>query len=201
MADGKPVQPPLERAAGEGKRARRHFSFLSIVWIRDLVIAVVLALAIIAFVYQPVKVEGTSMAPRLTDQERIFINKFVYKFEPIERGDIVVFRYPRDPTKSFIKRVVGLPGETVEIREGVVTINGLPFEERYLPAESADVDSHPPLTLPPDHYFLLGDRRRSSNDSRAWGTVHRDYIYGKAVFAYWPPERFGLIEGTNGGTE
>ena len=95
------------------------------VWTRDLLIAIGLALVIIVFLYQPVKVEGTSMAPLLSDQERIFINKFVYRFEPIQRGDVVVFWYPVDPTKSFIKRVVGLPGETVEIRQGVVYVNGL----------------------------------------------------------------------------
>src|SRR5277367_5141524 len=87
-------------------------------WVRDLAVAMSLALIIIVFLYQPVKVEGTSMAPLLSDQERIFINKFVYRFEPIERGDVVVFWYPLDRSKSFIKRVVGLPGESVEIRQG-----------------------------------------------------------------------------------
>jgi signal peptidase I len=191
----------VERGSTVEKRpaeAPKHTSlptFLtSISWLRDLAIAVVLALGIIAFVYQPVRVEGTSMAPHLADQDRIFINKFIYKFEPIERGDIVVFRYPRDPSKSFIKRVVGLPGETVEIRDGVVTINGVPLREDYLVGDNSDIASYPATTMPPDNYFLLGDRRRSSNDSRAWGAVHRDYIYGKAVFSYWPLERFGLIE-------
>src|SRR6202162_4759629 len=94
------------------------------VWTRDLLIAIGLALVIIVFLYQPVKVEGTSMAPLLSDQERIFINKFVYRFEPIQRGDVVVFWYPLDHSKSFIKRVVGLPGESVEIRRGVVYVNG-----------------------------------------------------------------------------
>lgn len=180
------------------RRRRFPFSILTLSWLRDLLIAVALALAIIAFVYQPVKVEGSSMAPQLSDQERIVINKFIYKFEPIQRGDIVVFRYPRDPGKSFIKRVVGLPGETVEIRRGVVHINGMALHEDYLPPQEQDLQSYPPTRLLPQHYFVLGDHRRSSNDSRAWGTVHRDFIYGKAVFAYWPPERFGLIESTNG---
>ena len=87
-------------------------------WTRDLAVALGLALVIIIFLYQPVKVEGTSMAPLLSDQERIFINKFVYRFEPIDRGDVVVFWYPLDRSKSFIKRVIGLPGETIEIRTG-----------------------------------------------------------------------------------
>src|ERR1700737_1432810 len=99
------------------------------VWTRDLLIAIGLALAIIVFLYQPVKVEGTSMAPLLSDQERIFINKFVYRFEPIQRGDVVVFWYPLDHSKSFIKRVIGLPGDQVEVRSGRVYINGKPFQE------------------------------------------------------------------------
>jgi len=171
----------------------RSASSLFVGWLRDLLIAIALALVIIAFVYQPVKVEGTSMAPLLTDQERIFINKFVYEFEPIQRGDVVVFRYPRDPRKSFIKRVVGLPGEMVEIRRGVVYVNRVPLREDYLVSTGQDSDSLPPQLLSPGHYFVLGDHRRNSNDSRSWGTVHRDYVYGKAVFAYWPPERFGRL--------
>lgn len=198
MTDAGQSQDPLDRESVGDGRGRLPLSFLSLGWLRDLLIAVLLALGIIAFVYQPVKVEGTSMAPRLSDQERIVINKFVYKFEPIQRGDIVVFRYPRDPAKSFIKRVVGLPGETVEIRRGVVYVNGTPLREDYVPADEHDLHSYPATRLPPQHYFVLGDHRRSSNDSRAWGTVHRDYIYGKAVFAYWPPDRFGVIETTNG---
>ncbi|MFQ5778900.1 MAG: signal peptidase I, partial [Terriglobia bacterium] len=126
--------------------------------------------------------------------ERIFINKFVYKFEPIQRGDVVVFRYPRDPRKSFIKRVVGLPGEMVEIRRGVVYINGNALQENYLRQGVYDHNSYPKLRLSSKEYFVLGDHRRNSNDSRAWGTVDRDYIYGKAVFAYWPLDRFGRIE-------
>src|SRR5215510_15847566 len=108
------------------------------VWTRDLLIAIGLALVIIVFLYQPVKVEGTSMAPLLSDQERIFINKFVYRFEPIERGDVVVFWYPLDHTKSFIKRVVGLPGETVEIREGTLYVNGRVIPEPYVPPQYED---------------------------------------------------------------
>src|ERR1700688_301329 len=102
-------------------------------WARDLVIALGLAMIIIVFFYQPVKVEGTSMAPLLSDQERIFINKFVYHFEPITRGDVIVFWYPLDRTKSFIKRVVALAGETVEIRRGVLYVSGQRLDEPYVP--------------------------------------------------------------------
>lgn len=188
------------------RNARRASGFLlSISWLRELLIAVVLALAIITFLYQPVKVEGSSMAPRLGDQERLFINKFVYYFEPITRGDVIVFRYPHDPSKSFIKRVVGLPGEMVEIRTGRVYINGVKLVEDYLVGEPKDTVSSLPVTLPSERYYVLGDHRSSSNDSRTWGPVHRRYIYGRAVFIYWPLERFGRVskrnEADGGGTK
>src|ERR1700756_4608257 len=108
-------------------------------WGRDLVIALSLAIVIIIFFYQPVKVEGTSMTPLISDQERIFINKFVYRFEPIERGDVVVFWYPLDRTKSFIKRVIGLPGEVVEIRQGTVYVDGKVVPEPYVPTQYEDL--------------------------------------------------------------
>jgi signal peptidase I len=163
------------------------------VWTRDLLIAIGLALVIIVFLYQPVKVEGTSMAPLLSDQERIFINKFVYRFEPIDRGDVVVFWYPLDRSKSFIKRVVGLPGETVEIRKGVVFVNGVSLAEPYVPPQYEDLTDFGPVRVPRDNYFVMGDHRISSNDSRVFGTVASHYIYGRAVFAYWPVDHFGSL--------
>src|SRR6201988_665814 len=105
-------------------------------WGRDLVIALSLAIVIIIFFYQPVKVEGTSMTPLISDQERIFINKFVYRFEPIQSGDVVVFWYPLDRSKSFIKRIIALPDEVVQIRSGVVYLNGKLLPEPYVPPES-----------------------------------------------------------------
>jgi len=162
-------------------------------WGRDLVIALSLAVVIIIFFYQPVKVEGTSMTPLISDQERIFINKFVYRFEPIERGDVVVFWYPLDRSKSFIKRVVGLPGDTVEIREGQVYVNGKLLPEPYVPPESADFGAMSATQIPKSEYFVMGDHRTSSNDSRIFGPVPRKFIYGKAVFAYWPVDHFGSI--------
>jgi signal peptidase I len=162
-------------------------------WARDLVVALGLATVIIIFLYQPVKVEGTSMAPLLSDQERIFINKFVYRFEPIERGDVVVFWYPLDRTKSFIKRVVGLPGDMVEIQQGRVYINSMPLEEPYVPPQFEDTTGYGPMRVPTGSYFVMGDHRISSNDSRVFGPVPQAFIYGKAVFAYWPMTHFGTI--------
>ena len=162
-------------------------------WSRDIAVALGLALVIIVFLYQPVKVEGTSMAPLLSDQERIFINKFVYRFEPIHRGDVVVFWYPLDRSQSFIKRVIGLPGQTLEIREGELYVNGKHVAEPYVPPNYFDDSSYGPIRIPPDEYFVMGDHRDSSNDSRIFGPVPQKYIYGKAVFAYWPFHQFGEI--------
>jgi signal peptidase I len=175
----RPAPPPLHRELRS--------------WARDLVVALGLAMVIIVFFYQPVKVEGTSMAPLLSDQERIFINKFVYHFETIHRGDVVVFWYPLDHSKSFIKRVVGLPGDQVEIRHGNVFINGRELTEPYVPPQFVDFSGYGPMRVPDDEYFVMGDHRVSSNDSRVFGPVPGDFIYGKAVFAYWPWNHFGSI--------
>jgi signal peptidase I len=190
-------QPQNEFSRGEERESSSGFHRELRVWARDLVVALGLAMIIIVFFYQPVKVEGTSMAPLLSDQERIFINKFVYHFEPIGRGDVVVFWYPLDRTKSFIKRVVGLPGDEVEIRRGRVYINGKTLEEPYVPSQYIDTAAYGPVQIPRDEYFVMGDHRISSNDSRIFGPVPSAFIYGKAVFAYWPWTQFGSISSVN----
>jgi signal peptidase I len=163
------------------------------VWVRDLLVSLAISAFIIIFLYQPVKVEGTSMMPGLEDQERIFVNKFVYRWEPIARGDIVVFRYPRDTSKSYIKRVIGVAGDKVRIDNGLVYLNGEPLDEDYVPAEYADARSYPEITVPVHTFFVLGDHRTMSNDSRDFGPVNERYIYGKAVFGYWPMEKMGRL--------
>src|SRR6201981_1804824 len=112
------------------------------VWLRDLIISLAISAFIIVLLYQPVKVEGTSMMPSLDDQERIFVNKFVYRWEPIERGDIVVFRYPRDPSKSYIKRVIGVPGDRIRIDTGQLYVNDQAIEEEYVPSAYTDERSY-----------------------------------------------------------
>ena len=180
---------------GSDVSARRSGMRTVLYWVRDLILAVLIAAVVIIFVYQPVKVEGTSMMPALADQERIFVNKFLYRFGigEIQRGDLVVFFYPNDPDKSYIKRVIGLPGDVVEIVRGAVQVNGRPLREDYVPPEYRDYSSLLPRKVEPDHYFVLGDRRVSSNDSRTWGLVPRSAIYGKAVFVYWPLDRLGPV--------
>ncbi len=164
-------------------------------WLRDLSLSVIIAIVVILFLYQPVKVEGISMMPTLVDQERIFINKFIYRFgmSEVERGDMIVFWYKNDPAKSYIKRVIGLPGDTVRIERGTVYVNGRPLEEAYVPEEYRDTQSLPEEIVGKGEYFVLGDHRSSSNDSRAWGMVERQHIYGKAVFVYWPFDKLGIL--------
>lgn len=188
-----PLASPVITRSDEG----RAFWEEAKSFVRDLVFSVLVAVLVIVFVVQPVRVEGTSMLPHLHDGERIFVNKFIYRFERIERGDIVVFWYPNDPDKSFIKRVIGLPGETVSIRAGVVYINGQPLEEPYLDARyhlRAEYENMPPKFVNNHYYFVMGDNRDSSNDSRQWGLVPEKYIYGKAIFRYWPPSAVGTIK-------
>jgi len=164
-------------------------------WVRDIFFAVGTAIMIVVFLYQPVKVEGTSMLPELRDQERIFVNKFVYRIEEINRKDIVVFWYPKDPSKSYIKRVIGMPGDTVEVKEGMVYVNHKSLNEPYIDPRFIDRSkSYAPVFVEPGHYYVLGDHRNQSNDSRMWGLVPEKYIYGKAVFRYWPMAKIGTLD-------
>jgi signal peptidase I len=182
--------PPVSRA-----KAIRDGIWNALSWVRDLAFSVLIAVILIVFIYQPVKVEGTSMMPTLTDQERIFINKFTYHFGlgDIQRGDMVVFWFPLDQSKSYIKRVVGIPGDTIRIDAGQVFLNGRELDEPYVPEEYRDRVTYEEQQVPEGKYFVLGDHRSSSSDSRTWGFVRRDAIYGKAVFVYWPLKNMGRI--------
>src|ERR1700733_1023877 len=190
MSDVGTPQPPIPAPAPQtGSRSLPVVA----VWARDLLVSLAISAFIIIFLYQPVKVEGTSMMPGLEDQERIFVNKFVYRWEPIQRGDIVVFRYPRDTTKSYIKRVLGTSGYRIRLENGQVFVNDEALDEDYVPNEYADARSYPEVVVPANSYFVLGDHRTMSNDSRDFGPVNERYIYGKAVFGYWPMEKLGRL--------
>jgi signal peptidase I len=162
-------------------------------WLRDLVVSVAISAFIIVFLYQPVRVEGTSMLPMLEDQDRLFINKIAYRVGDIHPGDVVVFQYPRDHTKSYIKRVIALPGDDLRIDHGRVYVNGARLKESYVPARFEDDRSQPEMVLLPNQYFVMGDHRSISSDSRDFGPVDRDLIYGKAAFVYWPMEQVGVV--------
>ena len=163
-------------------------------WLRDVIISVAASILIITFLYQPVRVEGTSMLPSLEDHDRLFINKFVYHLESIHRGDVVVFHYPRDPEKSYIKRVIALPGDRLQIDDGKVYLNGKPLPEPYVPQKYLDTRSMAAIVIPEDEYFVMGDHRSISSDSREFGPVDCDLIYGKAVFVYWPTKDAGVVD-------
>lgn len=168
--------------------------------LRDLVLIVFAMALFLVFVAQPVVVEGTSMVPQLENGERLLVNKLVYydiesfRWGHIERGDIVVFWYPKDPTKSYVKRVIGLPGETVSIRNGIVYVDGVELVEPYLDVEhNQALPNTPAVEVDDYHYFMMGDNRDNSSDSRIWGVVPSKYIYGKAFFRYWRPSGVGFI--------
>jgi len=176
-----PTPIPVSKSSGLG------------LWLRDLLVSAVASVLIITFLYQPVRVEGTSMLPRLEDRDRMFINKFVYHISAIERGDVVVFHYPRNTEQSYIKRVIGLPGDRLRIDHGVVWLNGKPQIEPYVPEEYQDTESMAQIVVPAGSYFMMGDHRCISWDSRRFGPVQNSFIYGKAVFVYWPTRDAGVV--------
>ena len=190
MPDVEIPQPPSQAATKESAASQLP---VVAVWARDLLVSLAIAAFIIVFLYQPVKVEGVSMMPGLEDQERIFVNKFVYRWEPIQRGDIIVFRYPRDTSKSYIKRVIGVAGDRIRIDSGQVFVNGGALDEDYVPPAYDDARSYPETVVPAHTYFVLGDHRSMSQDSREFGAVNQSYIYGKAVFGYWPMDKLGRV--------
>lgn len=165
-------------------------------WFRELIESVLPALIIVLvvnlFLAQATRVEGQSMEPNLHNNERLIIEKITYRLREPERGDIVVIRPPQHTSIPLIKRVIGLPGDMVEIKLNQVYINGEPLEEEYL--EQPTLGHMPAQLVPEGHVLVLGDNRRASNDSRSFGMVPYEDIIGRAWLRYWPPDRFGLIE-------
>jgi len=190
-----PTPPPASESAAPSPPKAPERPFLSAAWdlLHDVSITVLFCFFIVTFVAQPVRVQGASMQPRIEDNERIVVNKFIYRFHGIERGDVVVFYYPRDPSVSYIKRVIGLPGDKVEIRSGSVFVDGTILAEPYLSPEFRDHYDMPETTVERGHYFVMGDHRSSSMDSRSFGSVPEKYIYGKAAFCVWPITKSGLV--------
>jgi signal peptidase I len=188
--DGQTGDSPETKPGGERSGQGRGVMHS---WLRDLVVSVVASALIIIFLYQPVRVEGTSMLPMLEDQDRLFINKLAYRVGEIHRGDVVVFLYPHDHEKSYIKRVIAVPGDDLKIDHGQVYVNGTPVKEPYVPKRFADDRSQPEMMVPAHEYFVMGDHRSISSDSRDFGPVERELIYGKAAFVYWPMDQAGVV--------
>ncbi len=162
-------------------------------YVEAIVIAIVLALFIMAFVARSFSVEGSSMVPTLHNGERLLVDEISYRFIQPSRGEIIVFRYPANPSARFIKRVIGLPKDTVVVREGKVFLNGEPLEEDYL--GEPIYGEFGPYVVPPGTVFVLGDNRNNSEDSRfpLVGYVPRSYVVGRAIFRFWPLTRIGPI--------
>jgi signal peptidase I len=156
------------------------------------IFAAVLSLVIITFVVQAFYIPSGSMEPTLMVNDRILVAKFLYRFEPIARGDVIVFRYPLNPQRDFVKRVMGRPGEQAQLKEGVVYINGQRISEKGYTIKP-DFGNYGPVTVPQGEYFVLGDNRNNSEDSRFFGYLPRANIIGKAIFIYWPPQRIGFV--------
>ncbi len=171
--------------------------------VRELIETIVFTLLIYVLVrtllFENYRVLGHSMDPSLENDQFLVVNKLGYRLSDPERGDIIVFRDPRTDERKLIKRIVGLPGEVLEIQDGQVLINDQRLDEGYLATNGRY--SQPPLLLPEDEYFVLGDNRNNSSDSHNWGTMPRDRIIGKAWVSYWPPRLWGMMPHENYGSE
>lgn len=156
------------------------------------ILAIILAAVIRIWLFEPFYIPSPSMETTLMTNDRIIVNKFIYKINEPERGDIIVFQYPLDPERDFVKRVIALEGETIEVRDNYVYIDGKRLEEPYI--HDTMLSNFGPVRVPEDHLFVMGDNRNNSDDSRVWGALHTKYLVGKTVFKYWPLSRIGGID-------
>jgi signal peptidase I len=159
--------------------------------LETLVLAAVLFVVINTLTVR-IRVDGSSMIPSLVHNNYVVVNRLAYQFGEIERGDVVVFKFPQNPEEDYIKRVIALPGETIEIANGMVYINGQPLQEPYIQAPM--LQDYPPVTVPQEMVYVMGDNRNDSSDSRRWGPLAVDEIIGKAIFVYWPFSDFGVVK-------
>jgi signal peptidase I len=208
--EGQPASPALAQAApvaarpaaAASARPRRPTASQTLArvgeellaWFRTLVSAAVYATLIVTFGFQVARVEGQSMAPTLEDQDRLIVNKFAYRLHDPEVGDIVMLLYPEDPRKSFVKRVMGGPGDTIRIVDGRVFRNDVLQPDDYIPDEFRSHDQYGPQTVPAGYYFVMGDHRNNSSDSRTWGQVPQKYIIGKVQVRWWPLDQARVFD-------
>ena len=180
---------PTEPAAVPPVETRRRLDgwgaeFLA--WVRTLAQATVYATLVVTFVVQVARVEGQSMAPTLADQDRLIVNKLSYLFSEPQRGDIVLLFYPLDPDKSYVKRLIAEAGDSVRVVDGRVYVNEVALRDDFVPAEYRSHDDWGPEVIPEGYYFVLGDHRNGSSDSRHWGNVPKKYVVGKVQLRWWP---------------
>ena len=177
---------PYRSAGGNGYRRLQVLRDELIAWFRTLVSAAVYATLIVTFGVQVARVEGQSMAPTLENQDRLIVNKFAYVIGSPRPGDIVMLYYPRDPDKSFVKRVIAEEGDRVKIEHGLVFVNDRAMSDDYVKPDFRGDDDHEEVVIPPGYYYVLGDHRNNSSDSREWGMVPKKYITGKVQLRWWP---------------
>lgn len=175
---------------GESEQKRSGFARFIIDVIETLILSIILFAAINA-VSARIRVDGASMEPSLQSGEFVIVNKLAYTFGDPAIGDVIVFHFPRDPDQEYIKRVIGLPGDRVEVREGIVYVNDQILNEDYIAASPV---YETVWDVPSDSLFVLGDNRNNSSDSHNWGPVPMDNVIGKATFIYWPPTEWGIVE-------
>ena len=157
-----------------------------VAWIKTLASAAVYATLIVTFGFQVARVEGQSMAPTLADQDRLIVNKLIYRFTEPHRSEIVMLYYPIDPDKSFVKRVIAEEGDAVVIDRGQVFVNDVPLPDEYVPQDYRSYEDYGPTIVPKGYYFVMGDHRNNSSDSRHWGMVPKKYIIGRVQLRWWP---------------
>lgn len=158
----------------------------SVLWLKTVGSAAVYATLIVTFGFQVARVDGISMAPTLQDHDRLIVNKLIYRVWEPHRGDIVMLYYPVDPNKSFVKRVIAEEGDTVQIVAGTVSVNGTRFDDSYVLPEYRSYEDWGPEPVPPGYFFVMGDHRNNSSDSRLWGFVPKKYIVAKVQVRWWP---------------
>lgn len=185
-----PEQLISETAVTSSEKAERSSYWRFIIELLETVVLSVLLFLAIDAVSARIRVDGISMEPTLKDGEFVYINKLAYKLGKPKLGDVIVFHFPQDPKQEYIKRVVGLPGDTINIVNGAVHVNGSTLEEPYI-NQKPDYQSQ--WQTPEEHLFVLGDNRNNSSDSHRWGPVPMENIVGKAIFVYWPPKEWGMI--------
>jgi signal peptidase I len=157
-----------------------------VAWIKTLASAAVYATLIVTFGFQVARVEGQSMAPTLIDQDRLIVNKLIYRLTEPHRSEIVMLYYPIDPDKSFVKRVIAEEGDAVAIDRGQVFVNNVPLPDEYVPQDYRSYEDYGPTIVPKGYYFVMGDHRNNSSDSRHWGMVPKKYIIGRVQLRWWP---------------
>jgi len=195
-SDGSRLDPPssssLETAGEHSTHKPKAAALVNrlvqefVTWFKTLASAAVYATLIVTFGFQVVRVEGQSMAPTLLDQDRLIVNKLIYRLGEPRRSDIVMLYYPIDPDKSFVKRVIAEEGDTFRIENGLVFVNDVPVRDDYVPQGFKSYEDYGEQVVPQGYYFVMGDHRNNSSDSRHWGMVPKKYIIGKVLVRWWP---------------